>query len=250
VTVSRQTRELWELEGQAVRLNRNLAANKLQAFLRMAQRVDERDLNNSVASLQVSALGETLGQLLELPTLRLRRLRLAGLLFRVGLAAAPAELLTQAQAPSAMNRSLESNRATLSARLLQTMPELAPITQIIAHDQEFWDGSGIPNGLKGEKIPLESRILGLVIYFQDLTQPQGERPALSPNAALDRCRELAAQRFDPTLVELLAQVVQLAEFGLMQLPERPGQLPTVWLEDVPSDSRRPIGNSVQGEVSS
>jgi DICT domain-containing protein len=249
VTVSRQTRELWELEGQAVRLNRNLAANKLQAFLRMAQRVDERDPHNPVASLQVSALGETLGQLLELPTLQLRRLRLAGLLFRVGLAAAPAELLTQAQAPSAMNRSLESNRATLSARLLQTMPELAPITQIIAHDQEFWDGSGIPEGLKGEKIPLESRILGLVIYFQDLTQPRSDRPALSPNAALERCRELASQRFDPTLIELLAQVVQLAELGMMQLPERPGQLPTVWLEDSLSDSRKSIGDAAQREVS-
>jgi DICT domain-containing protein len=46
VTVSRQTRELWELEGQASKLNRNLAANKLQAFLRMAQKIDARDPAN------------------------------------------------------------------------------------------------------------------------------------------------------------------------------------------------------------
>ena len=95
VTVSRQTRELRELEGQALRLNRNLTANKLQAFLRMVQRVDERDSANSVASLQVSALAETLGQILDLPTLQLRRLRLAGLLFRIGLAEAPIEVFSQ-----------------------------------------------------------------------------------------------------------------------------------------------------------
>jgi len=77
VTVSRQARELSDLEGQASRLNKNLAANKLQAFLRMAQKVDERDIDNPLASLQVAALAEMLGQLLDLPTLRLRRLRLA-----------------------------------------------------------------------------------------------------------------------------------------------------------------------------
>ncbi len=50
VAVNRQTRELVELEGQAQRLNRNLAANKLQAFLRMAQKIDQQDKDNPVAS--------------------------------------------------------------------------------------------------------------------------------------------------------------------------------------------------------
>ena len=95
ITTNRQTREFWELEGQALRLNRNLKANKLQAFLRMAQQVDERDAANPSASVQVAALAETLGQMLDLPTLKLRRLRLAGLLFRVGLAKAPATVFTQ-----------------------------------------------------------------------------------------------------------------------------------------------------------
>ncbi|HEY9838376.1 MAG TPA: DICT sensory domain-containing protein, partial [Vampirovibrionales bacterium] len=89
VTMNRQTRELWELEGRALKISRNLNANKLQAFLRMAQRVDERDKANPCAGLQVSALSETVGQLLDLPTLKLRRLRLAGLLFRIGLVSAP-----------------------------------------------------------------------------------------------------------------------------------------------------------------
>src|SRR6185436_3720149 len=73
VAVNRQSRELWELEGQALRVSRNLNANKLQAFLRMAQRVDERDKANPLASLQVAALSETLGQILDLPTVKLRR---------------------------------------------------------------------------------------------------------------------------------------------------------------------------------
>ncbi|NEP15570.1 MAG: histidine kinase [Leptolyngbya sp. SIO4C1] len=231
VTVNRQSRELWELEGQASRLNRNLTANKLQAFLRMAQRVDERDQANPVASLQVSALAETLGQLLDLTTLKLRRLRLAGLLFRVGLAEAPIEVFTKtADQLDEASLVFWRDRAVLGAQLMSSMPELGPVSQIVSHQLEYWDGSGTPDGLKGEAIPIESRILGLVAYFQELTQARGEREAMSPSEALAKCEDYSGRRFDPALVDALGNVVRLAEIGMMQLPERPSQIPTVWLE--------------------
>jgi HD-GYP domain-containing protein (c-di-GMP phosphodiesterase class II) len=110
------------------------------------------------------------------------------------------------------------------------MPELAPIQQIVLHHLEHWDGSGSPNGLKGEEISIESRILGLAAYFQGLTQPRGDRPALSLGQALERCKNYSSIRFDPSLVESLNTVIRLTEIGLMQLPDRPSQVPNVWLE--------------------
>ncbi|WP_013322323.1 HD domain-containing phosphohydrolase [Gloeothece verrucosa] len=232
VTITRQTRELVELEGQALKMNRNLAANKLQAFLRMAQGVDERDKDNPVASLQVSALSETLGQIIDLPTLKLRRLRLAGLLFRIGLAQAPSEVFSQSSHQlNETNYSFWRKRAVLGAQLLATMPELAPIQQIVLHHLEHWDGSGTPNGLKGEEISIEARILGLVSYFQELTQPRGDRAAYNLTEALEQCQNYSGTRFDPALIESLTTVIRLAEMGLMQLPTRPSQLPSVWLEE-------------------
>ena len=233
VTVSRQTRELWELEGQASKLNRNLAANKLQAFLRMVQKIDERDPANPTASLQVSALAETLGQLLDLPTLQLRRLRLAGLLFRIGLAEAPKEIFQQtADQLDKASLVFWRDRAALGGQLLSSMPELAPVSRIVTHQLEYWDGSGTPDGLKAEEIPIESRILGLVAYFQELTESRGERTAMSLGEALAACEKYSDRRFDPKLVESLGTVVRLAEIGMLQLPERPSQQPTVWLEDI------------------
>ena len=232
VTVKRQTKELLDLEGQARKLNRNLAANKLQAFLRMAQKVDEIDPTNPVASLQVSALAETLGQILDLPTLKLRRLRLAGLLFRIGLAEAPLEVFTQninELEPSSYK--FWRDRSILGARLLTSMPELAPITNIVLHQLEYWDGSGSPDGLKGEDIPIEARILGLVTYFQELTQPRGHRPAHNLSEALEKCQKHSGTRFDPNLIDSLNTVIRLSEIGLMKMPDRPSQLPTVWLEE-------------------
>lgn len=229
-TVNRQRKEFLELEGQASKLNRNLAANKLQAFLRMAQKVDETDFANPQASLQVSALSETLGQILDLPTLQLRRLRLAGLLFRVGLSGAPKEIFTQdVNELDSSSYKIWCNRAILGSRLLISMPELEPITNIILHQLEHWDGSGSPDGLKWEAIPVESRIIGLVAYFQELTQPRGNRQAYNLTEALELCKKYSGIKFDPNLIESLTTVIRLTEIGLMKLPNSPSQLPQVWL---------------------
>lgn len=232
ITVNRQTKEFWDLEGQALKLNRNLTANKLQAFLRMAQKVDENDPTNSVASLQVSALSETLGQLLDLPTLKLRRLRLAGLLFRVGFAEAPKEIFSHNfQNINSPSYKFWQNRSILGARLLSSMPELQPITDIVSHQLEYWDGSGAPDGLKGESIGIESRIIGLVSYFQELTNARGDRQAFSLTEALEKCQSYSGTRFDPNLIDSLSHVIRLTEMGFMQLPHKPSQLPSVWLEE-------------------
>jgi len=232
VAMTRQTRELWELEGRALRVSRNLNANKLQAFLRMAQRVDERDRANPLASLQVAALAETLGQLLDLPTVKLRRLRLAGLLFRVGLVSAPSEVFTQP--PEQLDDAslmFWHDRGTLTAQLLKAMPELVAVTNIVLHHLEHWDGSGRPDGLRGEEIAIEARILGLVAYFQERLQRRGDRPSQSLSEALEQCRQWSGTRFDPSLVESLGTVVRLSEMGMMTLPDRPSQLPNVWLDE-------------------
>lgn len=235
IAVNRQTRELWELEGQAKRVSRNISANKLQAFLRMAQRVDERDPFNPCASLQVAALCETLGQILDLPTVKLRRLRLAGLLHRVGLASAPEEIFLKT--PPEMDeatRTFWRDRAFIGARLLESMPELGIIREVVAHHLEHWDGTGVPSGQQGEEINIKARILGLVAYFQELTQPRGSRSALNLTEAFNACREHSGTRFDPALVEALGTVVRLTEVGLMQLPDKPTQLPNVWIEEMPT----------------
>ncbi|MEM9568701.1 MAG: HD domain-containing phosphohydrolase [Cyanobacteria bacterium P01_E01_bin.34] len=232
VATHRQNRELWDLEGQAKRLNRNITANKLQALLRMAQRVDKRDPFNSVASLQVSALSETIGQILDIPTIDLRRLRLAGLLFRIGLSEAPAEVFTlPASELDERSPIFWRDRGSIGAQLLSSMPELKPVIAIVKYQLEYWNGGGLPDSLKGTDIPLGSRILGVVAFFQDLTQPRGDRPAMSLNEALAECETLSGSRFDPELVTALTTVVRLAEVGMLQLPQQPSKIPQVWLEE-------------------
>ncbi|AGY56479.1 DICT sensory domain-containing protein [Gloeobacter kilaueensis] len=234
INLSKPAAPVWEAGSD--RLGGNLTANRLQAFLRMAQRIDAGDPSNPDASLQVSNLVETLGQLMHLPFGRLRRLRLAALLHRIGLSEIPATLIDP-DSPATYQAFAQA--AQFGCELLRSMNELRTVARIVEHQCEWWDGSGAPEHLAGEEIPLESRILGLVSYFQEWLVPRGERPACTPAEALALCEAGAGSRWDPQLLEHLANLVRLMQAGILIEPGRPQVSTSQWLllaTDAPSTS--------------
>jgi len=194
-------------------LGRNLNANELQAFLRMAQAIDLTDTANPMAASEVASLCEALAQLLDLPAWQIKRLRLAGMLHRIDYLPGSGQSLTE------IVESEESGPTCplpAGAQALRVMPKLRAIAQIVNHHTEFWDGSGQPAGLSADSIPLESRILGLVAAFQRDAAQGAIRDRLSDgdaiSAALERCKNESGTRWDPKLVEAL----QLLILGLQQ----------------------------------
>lgn len=201
-------------------LDQNLLSNELQAFLRMAQLVDLHDPINPMATGEVASLLEMMGQLLDLPAWRLKRLRLAGLLYRIAPASSP-DLSPSPEAPCCPLVS--------GAQVLRMMPRLRAIATIINHQTEAWDGSGQPAGLMGDQIPLESRMLGLVTTFQQrLAELRSAAP--SPGGintqlgeALALCEREQGQQWDPKLVEILGLMVKGLQQGL-SLPSIPTKM--------------------------
>lgn len=207
-------------------LDNNLVSNELQAFLRLAELIDLADTGNSLVATDVAALVETMGQLLDLPAWQIKRLRLAGLLHRI----APQSINVQyTEAPCCP--------LVPAAQVLRTMPRLRAIAQIINHLSEWWDGSGQPAGLAEEEIPLESRILGLVVAFQErVTQlsslPVGEKKLESDifTQALIQCKQEQG-RWQPKLVDTLGLLVMGLQQGL-RLPNTPAKISSgMWLID-------------------
>jgi DICT domain-containing protein len=207
-------------------LQQNLMANEMQSFLRMAQLIDEFDPVNPQAASETSVLAEMMGQLLDLPAWQVKRLRLAALLHRLS----PLSLLSA-------NEDSESPSCPLSsgAQVLRKMPRLQAIAQIINHQSERWDGKGQPGQLSGEDIPLESRVLGLVIAFQQrfnhLRSTQGETLSEADCAerSFSECEAESEKRWDPNLIQLLSLLVKGMQQGL-DLPKTPFNLQTgMWL---------------------
>jgi len=200
-------------------LDRNLAANELQAFLRMAQAIDLSDTANPLAGSEVAALCEAMGALLDLPAWQVKRLRLAGLLHRI-------DYLPGTGQPLAIGNSQDAPSCALAcplpagAQALRMMPKLRAIAQIVNHRTEHWDGSGTPGSLAADAIPLESRILGLLAEFQQVatrcTRNDGDANQAIVTA-LVHCQAASGTRWDPKLVEMLGLLVAGLQQG-MSLP--------------------------------
>jgi DICT domain-containing protein len=222
-------------------LDKNLLSNELQAFLRMAQLLDQADALNPTAAAEVATLAETMGQILDLPAWQLNRLRLAGLLHRL----APLQKTESALTPGTFGRySEETTDVSPScplvpgAQVLRTMPQLRAIATIITHHTEHWDGSGQPAGLAGDEIPLESRILGLVEYFQQQfahLRTHSAAPEMSLEAcmtkALSECQNDQHRRWDPKLVDTLTLLVCSLQQGLTLTVNLPKISAGLWLID-------------------
>lgn len=208
-------------------LDNNLVSNELQAFLRLAQLIDVADIGNPMAAAEVATLAETMGQLLDLPAWRLKRLRLAGLLHRITLVSA---IQYTEEAPSCP--------LIPAAQVLRTMPRMRAIAEIINHMSEWWNGKGQPAGLEGEEIPLESRILGLVTAFQQrvtqLSQSDSSENVLTQT--LTEFKQEQGGAWEPKLVDTLELLVIGLQQGL-SLPVTPTKISSgMWLIDPHMDN--------------
>ena len=228
-------------------LDENLVSNELQAFLRVAQLIDQTDLSNPMAAAEVATLSEAMGQLLDLPSWQLHRLRLAGLLHRLAFLQAADTGLNPGTSARAF---AESPDQPLSCSLipgiqvLRRMPRLRAIATILTHQMEWWDGSGQPAGLAGDEIPIESRILGLVATFQQQVAKLrsdlvASDPAAQPEThseialtqALTICQTQQGERFDPKLSESLGLLVSALQQGLSLPIALPKIASGLWLLD-------------------
>jgi DICT domain-containing protein len=226
-------------------LDNNLLSNEVQAFLRMAQLMDLGDINNPMAATEVSAIAETMAQLLDLPAWQIKRLKLAALLHRIDPLRTTQSVLTATttQKPE----TAPSCPLVPGAQVLRKMPRLRAIAQIITHQTEHWDGTGEPAGLVGDAIPLESRILALVADFQGRVNQRksSQQPREEIFAqALAECRQ-QPQRFDPKLLDALTLLVMGLQQGL-DLPLMTPKVSTgMWLLDSRWDSQSKTSQEIR-----
>ncbi|MGK7902452.1 MAG: DICT sensory domain-containing protein [Hormoscilla sp.] len=217
-------------------LDDNLVSNEMQAFLRMAQLIDRADARNPLAAAEVATLSEAMGQILDLPAWQVKRLRLAGLLHRLPSLQGVEETISTSKSVAQLQAMQQGDKMP-KASILRIMPQLQAIAQIVAHQTECWDGSGQPDSLAYDEIPLESRILSLVAEFQQqVTIYKGEESTTNPlTRALADCQAQAGAKFDPKLVESLELLVRGLQQGLSLHATQPKIAAGMWLLDGQSE---------------
>lgn len=155
----------------------------------------------------VAADAVALGQRLELPEDALRALRYAALFHSIGKIAVPSSILGKSGPLSQEERRLVQEHPVLGAQIIGSIHFLKNVAPVVRHSAERWDGTGYPDGLKGEDIPQLSRILAIAIAFHAMRVDRPYRPVLSVEAAIAELRRNAGSCYDPELVEQFASMI-------------------------------------------
>jgi diguanylate cyclase (GGDEF)-like protein/putative nucleotidyltransferase with HDIG domain len=132
-------------------------------------------------------------------------IRLAGMLHDVGKIAIPDRILLKPGSLTPEEQSEHIRRhPILGAELVSRVEGLGPAVMWIRHSHENWDGTGYPDGLRGEAIPLGSRMLHVASAFAAMTGRRTYRNTVSAEEALVELERCAGRQFDPRCVEALA----------------------------------------------
>jgi putative two-component system response regulator len=194
-----------------LRLKRTLdemenAASVLQA---VAGIVERRDAYTSSHCKEVAALAETLGGRLGLDLGARGRLRLAATFHDIGKIAIEDAILKKRGPLTPEERKAMERHAELGAELLQPMHTMKGILPLVRHHHERLDGGGYPDGLKGDEIGLELRVLSVVDIYQALVMERPYKPAFTRAKSLGILREEAQKGWwDPKVVEELGVLLE------------------------------------------
>jgi HD-GYP domain-containing protein (c-di-GMP phosphodiesterase class II) len=171
-------------------------------------RVSDRHSAKEVGSARRAAeLAVQLGSVLGLKKSELGKLQHGALLHDVGNLLISDTILLKAGALSAEEQMLIRQHPEHSQQILSTIRQLQPILDIPLYHHERWDGSGYPQGLTGEQIPLAARIFAVVDVWMALRSTRPYRAAWSDARARDYLRSMAGVQFDPKVVETFLMLI-------------------------------------------
>ncbi len=129
------------------------------------------------------------------------------LIYDLGLVLLDRRLMEKKRQLSDQELSTLQSHPYSTLELLQDFESCQEVKRIILHHHEHFDGSGYPDGLQGEEIPLISRVLAVVDGFCAMLEDRPYREALNRGEALDRIREGAGSKYDPLVVAALERVL-------------------------------------------
>ena len=108
---------------------------------------------------------------------------------------------------------------SVGAAMLKALGQMHPVVPLIKHHHEAYDGSGYPDGLKGEQIPLISRIVAVADTWDAMTSDRPYRKARSRSQAIEELKRCAGYHFDPKVVDIFLEI--LDEHSTREIEPKP-----------------------------
>jgi diguanylate cyclase (GGDEF)-like protein len=174
----------------------------------LANALEANDEYTSTHARWITDLSLRVGRELGLDEPTLKSLELGALLHDIGKIGIPSDVLSKPGRLTAEERRLVQTHPELGERIIGPIDRLEDVRPIVRHCHERWDGKGYPDGIAGEDIPLESRIIFVCDAYHAMTTDRPYRRALSHREAVRRLAAGKATQFDPNVVAVALRVLE------------------------------------------
>ncbi len=220
---SRQERERAEkaLAASEERLHRGL----VQTIQAMAVTIEKRDPYTAGHQQRVAELAVAIARKLGLPEEQVEGLRLSAMIHDIGKIYVPAELLNRPGRLSDLEFRIIQSHPSVGYEIIRGIEFPWPVADIVVQHHERLDGSGYPNGLTGERILVEAKILAVADVVEAMATHRPYRAALPLQAALEEIEHHRGTRYDPQAVEACLTLFRAEGFSWPELEIDPGPPP-------------------------
>jgi len=172
-----------------------------------AQALELRDQETEGHARRVADLTVRLARALDVPAEQLVHIRRGAILHDIGKMGIPDQILLKPGPLTMEEREIMKKHPIYARELLLPIKYLHPAIDIPYSHHERWDGTGYPQGLKGEQIPLAARIFAVIDVWDALISDRPYRSAWPEEKALNYIREQAGHHFDPRVVEKFLDLI-------------------------------------------
>ena len=179
----------------------------------LALAIDAKDHYTQGHSQKVSAYAVMIAQALNLNQKEVEEIRLAGLLHDIGKVGIPEIILNKSGPLDSEEWETMKTHTLLGAKILEPLEAMNLIRLMVRHHHEFYDGTGYPDRLRGEKIPYGARIIAIADAYDTITSERTYKKPRRPDEAFSELQRCAASQFDPEIIRVFIETMRRAPQG-------------------------------------
>ncbi len=169
----------------------------------------EKSNREAKHSFRVSKICQMIATKMDLDRDSIEQMRIAGLIHDIGKIGVDEKILNKPAKLTEDERGDINRHTEIGWRLLSSTNEFSELAQFVLNHHEKWDGSGYPNGVKGESIPLESRIISVADAFDAMTSDRSYKKGISIKEAIQELISCSGTHFDPNIVDVFVNKILL-----------------------------------------